>query len=91
MRGLMVAVVVMGVLIVGGTTGLVVLAVHRMSQRSPGPNADIVLNEPSGTHIAGIIAVKDRVALLLQGGGADRVLLVDPASGRTVGQIRVAH
>jgi hypothetical protein len=51
----------------------------------------LVLDEPAGTRIAGIAAAGDRLAVQLQGGGADRVVLVDPRSGAVVGRIALAR
>ena len=75
MRALKIAVIVMGVLIVGGTIALVI-AVARRSAAPVVPVAvsipasmAAVLDEPDGTRIAGIVAVQDRLALQLQGGG----------------------
>jgi hypothetical protein len=96
MRALKVAVVVMGVLIVLGTIGLVV----GIARRSAGPvvavatwpaSASVVLDEPAGTRIAGVAAVRDRLAVQLQGGGADRVVLIDPATGAVAGRISLAR
>jgi hypothetical protein len=103
MRALKIAVIVMGVLIVGGTTALLVVIVHRMSAPPallaaiPAPVAAMpasvtaVLDEPAGTRIAGIAAVRDRLAVQLQGGGADRVVLIDPATGAVAGRISLAR
>ncbi len=96
MRGLKVAVVVMGVLIVIGTIGLVVGIARRSSApvvavtTSPASIA-AVLDEPAGTRIAGIVAVRDRLAVQLQGGGVDRVVLIDPATGAIAGRISLAR
>ena len=90
MRFLKVLVIVMGVLIVAATTLLVVLIVRRIGGAAPAvPVAQIatVLDEPAGTHIAAIATAGDRLAVQLQGGGADRVVLVDPRSGDVVGRI----
>ena len=46
-----------------------------------------MLDEPVGTRIAGIAAVRDRLAVQLQGGGVDRVVLIDPATGAVAGRI----
>jgi hypothetical protein len=96
MRGLKVAVVVMGVLIVLGTIGLVVGIARRPGTPVvavatwPAAMAS-VLDEPVGTRIAGIVAVRDRLAVQLQGGGMDRVLLIDPATGAVAGRISLAR
>ena len=95
MRALKVAVVVMGVLIVVGTMGLGV----GIARRSAAPSvvsaaawaASVVLDEPAGTRIVGIAVVRDRLAVQLQGGGADRVVLIDPASGAVAGRISLAR
>ena len=101
MRALKIAVVVMGVLIVVGTIGLVVGIARRSSAPVAPPVASVaaalpaslaaVLDEPAGTHIAGIAAVRDRLAVQLQGGGVDRVVLIDPATGAVAGHISLAR
>lgn len=100
MRALKIAVVVMGVLIVGGTMTLVGIVVHRIVNgttstavaTAPLPaGIAATLDEPAGTHITGIAAVGDRLAVQLQGGGADRVVLVDPKSGSVVGRISLVR
>jgi hypothetical protein len=96
MRALKIAVVVMGVLIVVGTTGLVV-GIGRRLVAPAAPvatwpaSASVVLDEPIGTRIAGLLAVRDRLAVQLQGGGADRVVLIDPATGSVAGRISLAR
>ncbi|MGH7155157.1 MAG: hypothetical protein ACREF3_14630, partial [Acetobacteraceae bacterium] len=82
MRVLTALTVAMGVLILVGTTVLVVTIVRRSGAPPAAMQAAaVVLNEPAGTRIAGIAAVADRLAVELQGGGPDRVVLVDPRSG----------
>jgi hypothetical protein len=96
MRALKVAVIVMGVLIVAGTTILVITVVRRSSALI-GPVAALpafvaaVLDEPEGTRIAGIAAVQDRLAVQLQGGGVDRVVLLDPRTGAVTGRISLVR
>jgi hypothetical protein len=92
MRALKVAVIVMGVLIVGGTGTLIAVVAHRISAPARVGGAlpasiAAVLDEPAGTRIAGIAAVRDRLAVQLQGGGVDRVVLIDPATGAVAGRI----
>lgn len=96
MRGLKIATIVMGVLIVVGTVGMIVGLVLRR----PSPAAVVgdlpavvtaVLQEPAGTRIAGIAAVRDRLALQLQGGGGDRVVLIDPRTGAVAGRITLGQ
>ena len=93
---LKVAVVVMGVLLVAGTATLGVLIARRVAPLAGGGRGaaapfDTVLNEPADTRIAGIAAVQDRLALHLQGGGADRIVLVDPRTGARSGAIALAR
>lgn len=96
MRALKVATVVMGVLIILGTIGLLVA----MARRGAAPPVAVALStlpvavtlaEPDGTRIVSVTAVQDRLAVQLQGGGADRVVLLDPRSGAVSGRISLAH
>lgn len=92
MRALTILTVAMGVLILLGTAGLVAVIIHRSTTptapAAPAPVA-LDLNQPAGTRIAGIAATQDRLAIELQGGGPDRVVLVDPHQGTIVGRIAV--
>ena len=78
----------MGVLIVAATTVLTVLIAQRIggTRALPTPIA-VVMDEPGGTRITGIAQAGDRLAVLLQGGGPDRMLLVDPRTGAVAGRI----
>jgi len=87
MRVLTALTVGMGVLILIGTTVLVVTIIKRFAAPESAPSPALVLDEPAGTKIAGLTAVADRLAIELQGGGADRVVLIDPRSGQIVGRI----
>lgn len=92
MAFLKIAVVVMAVLIVAGTATLIVLVATRAT--APGGLPAVVtavLEEPAGSHITGITATRDRLAVQLQGGGTDRVVLIDPATGAVAGRISLAH
>jgi hypothetical protein len=88
MRFLKVLTIVMAVLIVVGTTVLLVAIARRLGGSGVvlAPVA-AVLDEPAGTRIAGIAAVGDRLAVQLQGGGPDRVLLLDAHTGAVAGRI----
>jgi hypothetical protein len=91
MKALVGLVVAMGVLIVVGVAVVAVTIMHRMgtaggSGSAPALAAEATLNEPIGTRIGGISAMNDRLAVLLQGGGADRVVFVD-AHGHVVGRL----
>lgn len=92
MRALKVLTIVMGVMILGGTAALVAVIIHRASSGSaPSTPMALVLDEPAGTRIAGIAAAGDRLVLLLQGGAADRIVLVDPRLGAVAGRITLAR
>ena len=107
MRALKIATIVMGVLIVVGTIALVIGVARRASDPvhsvaawpTGGPAAgtmlpvsvSAVLDEPAGTRIAGIAAVRERLALQLEGGGADRVVLIDPMTGEVAGRISLGR
>jgi hypothetical protein len=88
MRFLKVLTIVMGALIVAATTVLTVLIAQRIggTRVVPIPLA-MTVDEPAGTRIVGIAAAGDRLAVLLQGGGPDRMLLVDPRTGAVAGRI----
>ena len=90
MRALKVAVVLMGVLIVGGIVTLFAVLAQRMSSGA-GPIASAVLDEPIGTHIAGTSAAPDRLMVHLQGGGPDRVVVLDTKTGRVLGRVGLAR
>jgi hypothetical protein len=105
LRALKVAVVVMGVLIIGGTGLLGVLIARRMSgaphpvaSTSPvsnpvsglaagAPVRDVLLDEASGTRVANTVLSGDRMAVTLQGGGPDRVVVLDLRNGRIVARV----
>ena len=92
MRALIFATIAMGVLILVGTATLFVVIGKRLSRPTATPvTASLVLDEPPGTRIATITAVQDRLALQLQGGGPDRVVLIDPRSGAKAGQVTLAR
>jgi hypothetical protein len=94
MQALKIATIVMGVLIVLGTGVVLVTIVKRTMSGPVGtPEKPFVaaLDEPAGTGIVGIAAVRDRLAVQLHGGGADRVLLIDPVSGVVAGRIALVR
>ena len=90
MQALKVAVLVMGVLIVAGVAGLAVTLVTRISGR-PGPIASVMLDEPVGTRIAGVAMSADWLGVTLQGGGPDRIVVVDTRRGRVLGHLGLAR
>lgn len=91
MRALKALTIGMGILILVGTTVLIAVIFHRATAPREEKPLALVLHEPAGTRIAGIAATQDRLALSLAGGGADRVVLVNPLSGAVVGRITLAH
>jgi hypothetical protein len=91
LRALKVLTVVMGVLILVGTGVLVAVIIHRGTSTASSVNIALQLDEPAGTHIAGIAATQDRLAIALQGGGGDRVVLIEPRTGAIAGRISLAH
>ena len=90
MRVLLGVVVVMGVLIVAGMAAIGLTIFHR-SMAVPAVAGDAVLDEPAGTRIGQVLAVADRLALRLEGGGPDRVVVVDPKTGKVVWRAALAR
>jgi len=90
MRALKFLTVAMGVLILAGTAVLVGVIFHRATAPAVSRPVALVLDQPEGTRIAGIAATQDRLAVQLQGGGADRIVLVDPRTGTVTGRIALA-
>jgi hypothetical protein len=99
MKALKIATIAMGVLIILGTTVILVTIVKRTISGQTGSVPSglpekafaAVLDEPAGTGIAGIASVRDRLAVQLHGGGMDRVLLIDPGTGVVVGRVELAR
>jgi hypothetical protein len=92
----------MGVLIVAGTVTLVVLLVQRANAPAGGrPEARAVappggtwaaalaLGAPEGSRVGGIAPAGGALAVWVVRPDGDRVVLVDPASGRQTGEIRL--
>jgi hypothetical protein len=81
----------MGVLIVVATAVLVVVIARRLEGPVLAPTrTTLVLDEPSGTRIVEIVGAGDRLAALLQGGGgADRIVLLDPRTGVVAGRVEL--
>ncbi len=87
MRALKILTIGMGVAIVVATAALGVLIARRLSPAGAGTSFTSTLRQPDGTHLVAIAGVQDRLALWLQGGGADRVVLIDPRTGAVSGRI----
>jgi hypothetical protein len=93
MRLLMAVTIVMGVLILLGTTVVIVTIAHRIAapRARSGDMISLHLAEPAGTRISGIAGAGDRLAVALQGGGTDRILLIDPDSGAVTGRVTLGR
>jgi hypothetical protein len=103
MRALKILVVVMGVMIVGGTVTLAVLLVRRAGggdtaapAATPALPASAAatlrqLDEPTGTTIAAIALSADRLVIQLHGGGPDRVVLIDPRNGAPIARVALTR
>ena len=93
LRALTAVTIGMAVLIVVGTGVLIAVIVHRSTSLPSAPSGPVALqlDEPPGTRIAGIAGAGNRLAVQLQGGGLDRVVLVDPRSGAVTGRITVGR
>lgn len=93
MRVLMAVTIGMGVLILVGTTLVIVTIARRMTAPRARPEGvvSLRLDAPAGTRIGSIAATGDRLAVELQGGGADRILLIDPDTGAVTGRITLGQ
>ncbi len=91
MRALVTLVTVMGVLIILGVVTIAVTIVHRLSEPALTAGAETLLEEPMGTRMAAVAASGNRLAVVLSGGGPDRLLLIDPQSGKVVGRLALAR
>ncbi len=89
MRGLLALVIAMGILIVAGIGILAVTIMHRLSTSVAQPA--LTLTEPVGTRMQSIAPAGDRLAVLLTGGGPDRVILLDPRTGNPMGRIGLSQ
>jgi hypothetical protein len=86
MRALYAVVWLMGVLLLLGTVTLVVLLAKRMGGATT--TTDVTAEIPAGNRIMGMAGVEGRLALWVDGPEGSRVLLLDPATGRRLGEIR---
>ena len=94
MRVLKAITVIMAVLIIVGTATLAVLITKRLAGPPAriGDGIAVRLEEPPGSEIAAIASEgPGELALLLRGGGPDRVVVVDLASGRVRARIGVSR
>ncbi len=89
MQALKILTGVMGVLIVVGVVVLGVVVSGRVA--APKGGGPVVLDEPEGSRIVQVSAAGDRVVALLQGGGPDRMVVLDARSGTVVARMGLAH
>lgn len=90
MAALKALVIGMGVLIVAGTVTLAVLLVQRLGGPAAGGAAAMVsLGQPEGARISGIAATDRAIAVWVSGPDGERLILLDPAGTRRVGEIRL--
>jgi hypothetical protein len=100
MRALKILVVVMGMLLVGGTAALVFAIIIRANHRAAAPSATATtpagrgfgeaIDLPPGASVLGVEGVGERLVIrlgLAQGGEA--LLLVDPRTGAKLGTIEL--
>jgi hypothetical protein len=97
MRALKLLVVIMGVLLVGGTVVLIIAVVDRASHRpaTPAPVATrgfdrAVIDLPEGARVLGSEVVGDRLVVrvgLAEGG--ETLIVIDPRSGARLGTIEL--
>jgi Flp pilus assembly protein protease CpaA len=88
---LKVLVVLMGVLIVGGTVTLVVLLVQRAGGPAAGAAWQTALEQPEGARVGGVAATESGIGIWVQRPDGDRVLMVDPRRGIITGEIRIGR
>jgi hypothetical protein len=80
----------MGVLIVAGTVTLAILLVQRLGAPAPGGrDATVSLGQPEGARISGIAATDRALAIWVSRPDGERVILLDPAGLRRIGEIRL--
>jgi hypothetical protein len=93
MRLLMAVTIGLGILILLGTTVVILTIAHRMTAPHARPvgMASLHLDEPAGTRIRAIAGAGDRLAVELEGGGTDRIVLIDPDTGAVTGRITLGR
>ncbi|HZB90453.1 MAG TPA: hypothetical protein VE397_03360 [Stellaceae bacterium] len=99
MRALKVLVVVMGILLVGGTAALVVAVIERAQQRMaapapPAPSAergfDRVLDLPPGARVIAVEPAGDRLVVRVAlAGGGEALILIDARTGARLGTVEL--
>jgi hypothetical protein len=97
MRALKLLVIIMGVLLVGGTVALTIAIVQRVNHRraAPPPVAGrgfdhTVIDLPAGARVLGSEAVGDRLAVRIAlADGGEALILIDPRTGARLGTIEL--
>jgi hypothetical protein len=90
LRALKIAVVVMGIMLIGGFATLVAVIAGRLSRgpTTPSASAAAPLELPAGARIETIGVGADRLAMaVLLPDGSRELVIVDIASGRRLGKI----
>ncbi|MGC2416006.1 MAG: DUF6476 family protein [Stellaceae bacterium] len=93
MRGLKILVIVMAVMILAGFTAIVIVISGRLSPSGPGraPSQSFAaapIELPSGARIETMSVGNDRLVLdILLPGGDRRLVIIELATGRTLGTI----
>jgi hypothetical protein len=91
-KPLLIAVIAMGVLILLVTTVVIVKLVKDVVTAPASVTLTTsMLRQPPGSHIVTITTVGGRLGVLLNGGGPDRILFVDPDTGRVAGQLMLGQ
>jgi hypothetical protein len=100
MRALKILVVVMGVLLIGGTAALVAAIIERVNHRRAEPVAAtapagrgferVVIDLPAGAHVLGTEVAGDRIVVRVGlASGGEELMLLDPHSGARLGTIEL--
>ena len=93
LRGLKLLVGVLGVLVILGTALVIGVVIHRIYAKPAAPAPGVVPGVPAmlpaasnvlgrGEHVSGIAGAGGAVAIWVSGPEGDRILLLDPSSGR---------
>jgi hypothetical protein len=94
MRALKVLVVVLGVLLVGGTAALIVTIIDRAGPRVAAPPRTgferLVIDLPEGARVLGTEAAGDRLVVRIAlAAGGELLLLIDARNGERLGTIEL--
>jgi hypothetical protein len=93
MRALKILVIVMGVMILAGFSGIVIVIAGRLTHGAPGnapsqPFTAAPIELPAGARIETIGVSSDRLVLdIVRPDGEHRLLIIDIATGRQLGAI----